>query len=274
MIKEGILKQVAKRAGIDESQFLTAIKAEGEQDITLEGEGEFITNEDLETIKVNSGKSNYEDGKKAGEEILIKSVKKLAGVEFEGKTPENLFGALKTKFEADAKVEPNTKIQELEKDKKALQEQLEEKDGIIKNKESEIDNLFVQSNVKAKLPEKLENGMTRDDLFILYSAKRKFKRNENGLELVDSKTNEVVKDKKLNPLSVEKDIEEFLQPYGKIPEPGRKGGDNPPRGNNDVESMKKMSEVHEYFEKNDIPLSQQSALLAKAAKNEGFDYNA
>ena len=52
---------------------------------------------------------------------------------------------------------------------------------------------------------------------------------------------------------------------------GRGAGDNSGQKRNNIESFRKMSEVEEYIEKNEIPLSEQAGIKAKAMKNEGFD---
>lgn len=273
MIKEETLKKIAKRAGINESEFLTALKAESDKDISIEDDGEFMTTEEIQSLGSKPNKTSYEEGKKAGLEILIKESKRLAGVEFEGKTVENLVTALKEKYEVDAKQEPNAKIETLQKEKVQLQKMIDEKEGEIAKREAKITDLFIESNIKTKLPDKTESGLTREDLFILYGAKRKFNRTDNGLELIDPKTNEVIKDKKLNPVSIDNDINEFLSAYGKPANPGRGGLDQPLKGDNSIDGLKKMSDVHTYCEKNNIPLNQQPTILAKAAKNEGFDYN-
>lgn len=273
MIKESILKTIATRAGVDADKFIAAIKSESETEFTVEGNGEFLTDDEIENIKTESKKTGYSEGKEAGSEMTIKAVKKLAGVEFEGKTPENLFAAVKEKLSTEAGKEPNTKIAELESDKKKLQDLISEKEGIIQTKESELTNLFIEAKIKSRLPEKTETGLTRDDLFTLYSSRRKFQRTENDIQLLDPKTGEQIKDKKMNHVKIENDIEEFLEPYGKPKTDGASGGDDTGNSSKGIESMKKMSDVHAYIEKNNIPLSQQSAILAKAAKNEGFDYN-
>lgn len=280
MVKESILKTIATRAGIDADKFITAVKAESEIEFNVEGSGEFLTDEELETIKSESKKGSYEDGKKVGFEVMFKEVKKLTGLEIDGKTFEKapdaalkLVDSLKEKFTTEAGKEPNTKIAELENDKKKLQLLVDEKEGLIQSKESELTNLFIEAKIKSRLPEKTETGLTRDDLFTLYGSRRKFQRTENDIQLIDPKSGEQIKDKKMNPVKIETDIEEFLAPYGKPKNNGAGGSDDPGAASKGIESIKKMSDVHLYIEKNNIPLSQQSAILAKAAKNEGFDYN-
>jgi len=219
MIKESILKTIATRAGIDADRFIAAVKAETETEFNVEGSGEFLTDDELETIKSESKKGSYEDGKKVGFEVMFKEVKKLTGLEIDGKTFEKapdaalkLVDSLKEKFTTEAGKEPNTKIVELENDKKKLQLLVDEKEGLIQSKESELTNLFIEAKIKSRLPEKTETGLTRDDLFTLYGSRRQFQRTETDIQLIDPKSGEQIKDKKMNPVKIETDIEEFLAP--------------------------------------------------------------
>jgi hypothetical protein len=274
MLNDATIKVLAERAGVNYSTLLSAIKATEEKEIEIEGSGSFLTTDELTAIEERGKKNGYKDGKTAATEMLIKEIRDEEGLTFEGKTKDNLLKSLKEKYQAEGGKEPTKAIDDLKKDKEKLQSLIDEKDKEVQKLKSEIDDIFVESTVKTKLPDKLENGLSRDDLYTLYLANRKINKTENGVELIDKKTNETIKDKKLNPISIDDDIKSYLERFGVTHEQGRGEKDNVPKPHNNIESFKKRSEVEEYLIKNNIDFSEHAGIYAKVMKNDGFDMNA
>ena len=276
MISNSQLQEIAKRAGIIPQTLIDAISATDEKTIELNGDGAFFTIEESQALESKGKKTGYEEGKTAGYEILTKEIKKLAEVDFEGKTAQNVVSSLKEKFSTEAGKEPSKVIEDLTKDKQKLQTLLSEKETelttVKETYEGKLNHLTIESQVKTKLPDKLENGLTRDDLFVLLQSGVKINRTENGIELIDPKTNEVMKDKKQNPIKVEDYIPTVLQKFG-VKQEGRADGDGKPKSTNDITGFKKRSEVFDYFEKNETPINDQAGILLSASKNEGFNMN-
>lgn len=75
---------------------------------------------DFETFKKNLADTEYKNGKKAGEEILIKTGREKYGLDFEGKTLDNFADAYRKKIEEESGKEPSKKIQELTADMEKL----------------------------------------------------------------------------------------------------------------------------------------------------------
>jgi hypothetical protein len=274
MLKPDFITELAKRAGLSSKVLTDALKSDKEETLTFDSEGEFIANTDLEEIKKKAGKTSYDEGKKAGEEMFIKEIRTDEKLEFEGKTKEQLLTALKAKILKDAGSEPTKRITELEADNKKLKELVTETENKLKTEtetfNSKLSGIEIESTIKSKLPDKLANGLSKDDAYVLYMAKKKVEKTDAGIVLVDPITKQVIKDKKLNPVSIDDDIKTFLEGFGHTSDPGRGGGDDKTKTKTNIESFTKRSEVENYFEKNNIPLSEQSGILNKAMKNEGF----
>ncbi len=277
MLKETTLSELAKRAGVSLAELKKGIESETEETLSFDTEGEFITHTELESIKERAGKDSYKEGKKAGEEMFIKEIKSDEGLEFEGKTKDQLLKALKEKIQKETGSEPTKRIQELEEDKKKLQLSLTEKENELKaeteNFNSRLNGIEIESVIKNSLPDKLANGLTKEQAYKLYKADREFAKTAEGIALIDPTTKQVIKDKKLNPVSITDDLKEFLKQFGEVHDDGRKGEDDQRRSKTNIESFTKRSDVEDYFEKNNIPLSEQAGILAKAMKNEGFKLN-
>lgn len=277
MLKEITLQELAKRAGVAPAELKKAISAETEETLSFDGEGEFITHSELEQIKERAGKDSYKEGKKAGEEMFIKDIKNDEGLEFEGKTKDSLLKALKEKIQKETGSEPAKRVQELEEDKKKLQSSLTEKENELKNEtekfNSRLSGIEIESLIKNSLPEKLANGLTKEQAYKLYKADREFSKTAEGIVLLDPITKQIIKDKKLNPVSISDDLKTFLSQFGEGDIFGRGGEDKTPKGKTNIEGFIKKSEVEAYFEKNDTPLHEQAGILQKAMKNEGFKIN-
>lgn len=274
MLKKEVLENLAKRAGVSQSELKRVLESEVEEDLKFDKEGEFIGHDELETIKERAGKDSYKEGKIAGVEMFIKDIKLEEGLDIEGKTKDHLIKALKDKYTKDAGAEPTKRITELEADNKKLRDLYTEKEEELKSEsekfKSQLNGIEIEALIKGQLPEKLANGLTRDQAYKLYKSDRLFNKDESGVVLIDVVTKQVIKDKKLNPVQVSDDIKTFMEQFGEF-DKGRGGGDDKfNHRKSNLESMSKRSEVEEYFEKNSIPLSEQSAILAKAMKNDGF----
>lgn len=273
MLKAETLKELASRAGCSEAELKRTIGTDVEETLSFDTEGEFITHTDLESIKERAGKEKYTEGKKAGEEMFGKELKRITGLEFEGRNAEKVITAIKEKALEEAKVEPTKRITELEEDKKKLQQAVKDAEEKL-TAETEVFNkklthVEIDALIKSALPEKLANGLTRDQLYKVYKSDREFTKTPEGIALVNPTTKEVIKDKKLNPVSIADDLKEFIAQFGEV-EPGRGGGDGKQQKKTNIESFTKRSEVEKYCSDNEIPLSEQAGVLAKAMKNEGF----
>lgn len=278
MLTEANLKELAKRAGLNAQELIKAVKSETEETIDFDAEGEFLSHYDLESLKERAVKEGYKEGKKAGEEMFIKDIKNEEGLEFEGKSRDTFLRTLKEKIQRETGSEPNKRIEELMRDNEKLRANYTEKENELKAEAEKFNKrlhaIEIENVIKGALPEKLTNGLTREQAYKLYKADREFTKTDTGIVLVDPSTKEVVKDKKLNPVSVTDNIQEFINSFGTFDSTGRGGGDNIPTKKTNIESMTKRSQVYDYIEKNDIPISEQAGILAKAMKNEGFDMNA
>lgn len=126
MLKTEHQQLISKLLNIDYKTLEAAIKAETETEVTLP-DGQLFTPTELESRDKATKAVGYKEGKEAGEEIVIKTIREKHGLEFEGKDAEKMADAFKAKVLADAKIEPA----------KALQE----KDAIISKLQSSVQTL-------------------------------------------------------------------------------------------------------------------------------------
>lgn len=121
-------------------------------EVTIQSD-ELVTykKDQFETFKTNLANDEYKKGKTAGVEMTIKDAREKHGLEFEGKTFDSFTEAFKTKILTDAKIEPTKKIQELETEKKQLQENYKTLESEYTGFKTTISEKETRSNKDAKL---------------------------------------------------------------------------------------------------------------------------
>lgn len=186
-------KQIAKLLKIDEAAFLEAVKSEKEAEVKIP-EVQVFTSQELASRDQNQKKSGYDEGKGAGLEMFVKDQKEKLGLDFEGKDPEKFVNAFQAKILADAKAEPNQKLQE--------------KDGIIAKlqgtvKEYEDKYNAVQQEkkgimMKTKLTSVVPSGLPVDADEVLLSMQSRgysFEEDDKG-SIIPKRNGEVIRDAK------------------------------------------------------------------------------
>ena len=271
MVSKEDLQEIAKRAGISVDALSKAISSDIEEKLELP-EVHSYTEQELVTLKDNISKEAYTRGKEAGVEMKFKELRDRHGLEIEGKDMDKLFEKYGEKILAEAKTEPSKKIneltQDLEKLRLTLKQTEEQKNNELSQYKSRMDKLEIETLVKSLLPEKA-GDLEKEDLFLLYTGKHEIRKTETGFEIVDLKTNEVLKDKSQSPIKIQDDISKFMEGR-KIPQNGR-GGKDEQNFSTGIESLKTRTQGENYCDKNNIPLHERSSILLKAMKSEGFD---
>ena len=136
-------------------------------------EGEYVVREAAEEQTfVSNLKSTHE---KAGAEIAIKEARKKLGLEFEGKTVDNLLDAHKKKVLEDAQIEPAKQVEALNKDINTLKTTL----ATVTSEKEAIESRFkgfksehkINSEILSALPENIL--LPKDDMATLLKTKIK-----------------------------------------------------------------------------------------------------
>ena len=186
----------------------------------------------FEAFKTNLAKQEYKNGKIKGNEMLIKDSKEKFGLEFEGKTLENFADAFKARIEADSKIEPSKKIQELQADNDKLRQNYTQLENDFSGFKSQISEKETRSKkdsfILSALP---ENGLKVGSKIAMLALKT-----EAGIDIdyvdgqtVVTKNGQVVKDDKtLQPVEPNAFISEQISLLGLMEKgnPGGGGGDD------------------------------------------------
>jgi hypothetical protein len=187
-----------------------------------------LKSEDFEMFQRNLSDTEYNKGKVAGEEMLIKAARENFGLSFEGKTLESFAEALKVKTLKDATIEPDKKVTELSKDIEKLRGNLTEWEqkytglqGSIQQREKQgkIDNLILSAIPKDGI------SIPADDIALIFKSRYGIELNETGGHIVKQGDNVLKNSATLSELTIKDVMAEFIKPYIKTPVGGVGGED-------------------------------------------------
>jgi len=218
--------------------------------------------------KDNFTKDKYEEAKKAGYEMVVKKIREGLGLEFEGKTAENLLENINKKIELLSKNDLTEKETEYQKDLEALKKQIQaertEKENLAQQRKNDkinwlVDNHFNQLQID--IPAHIKDAEMVEQFRKTEIEKNKiyFKSKYNfdleGEQIIPKDINgNILKDDLQSPKKLDVLISEFAK--ANIinlaqPRNGRGEGDKFP-SNNGLSDIKSVEALMEYAEKKGI----------------------
>lgn len=167
----------------------------------------------------------------AAVEIAIKETRKKLGLNFEGKTIDNLIEAVKTKAIEDAKIEPNEQLKAKDKDIETLKSTIQsltlEKDNAFNQLKSFKNETVVNNTLLSVIPENVI--LPKNDILLIVKNKFTFEPDETGRVIV-KKDGEVIKNPTtLDPLQPKDVVGKFFEEnptYLKAGDGGSGAGDS------------------------------------------------
>ena len=222
MIKN--LADIEKALSLPTGALDEAIKSTEEKVIDISNL-EILKREDYESRIKNI----KEETSIAAVEIAVKKARAEKGLAFEGKTIENLLEAQKSKVIAEANLNPDKKVSELEKDLSTMRMNFEN----ANKKLIEVENEFkqkenfrtIKDTIISEIP--ANTIIPKEDVINIFFSKNKAELSENG-SVIFKRGEDVLKNQiTLNPLTVKEVMKEFITPYIAPPTGGGGGTDNP-----------------------------------------------
>lgn len=242
------IAEIESSLGLEEGTFQAAIDSDESKKIELPvgkfydtEKYEIFTKEDYATRTENLKNEN----KNAGVEIAVKGARTELGLEFEGKTMENLLSAHKAQVLKDAQVEPDSKISELESDKSKLQglnlELTKKYEDLVAEGLKKDGQRTIDGEILSKLGENLT--IPKDD--VMYLFKKRYDVSMDDGKTIIKQGGEVMKDQTtLEPLGLSDVVSSFTEQYTKKVEGGAGGDDTALHGSSgSLESFNKEMAV-------------------------------
>lgn len=221
------LAKIAKLLKLKPEDVEAVATATDEKELAIDDNLQTFTGDEITTLKNNE----YANGKKTGVEMAVKEVKEKVGLEFQGKTIDGLLEAHGKKVLADAKIEPEKKVAEMEEKLKALQTNYQTLEKTVQEKDATVARVKVRTAVAKHIPAPGENGpaLDQDEIIDLMLSKGyDFKQDETG-KVVAYKDGKEVTDKLSQPEDVKNVVTGFLKEKKLIVDdvtPGGRGGGN------------------------------------------------
>jgi hypothetical protein len=262
------IEQILGSLSIDKEAFVAAMQSDQEVEISFSpptvsafSPDLFIEDENFQTYQKNFA----EEQKLAGREMAIKDARNKYGLDFQGKTMDNLVTAAMAKAESEATVDPNKKVEQYKGDIEGLREQItsisQERDQF----KGQIDTIKSDYSLERTLFGQVKNddnySLPADDIVALYKMKTKLGFDE-GSHVVLTPSGDSLKDSLRNPISVENHFSEFTKNYLKTPTGGTGGGDDTPTSGKDFDTF-----IDELIEQGVQPNSPEwNAKISEASK--------
>ena len=164
-------------------------------------------------------------------EIAVKNVREKLGLNFQGKTIENLVEAVKVKTLEEAKIEPDEKLKAAQKDIETLKGTIQtlstEKEDAFKQLKNFKTETVVNQTLISSIPENVI--LPKEDIAIILKNKYTFEVDDNGKSIVKSNGEILKNPTTLDPLQPKDVIGKFFEEnptYIKSGTGGAGGGDS------------------------------------------------
>lgn len=268
MKKSELLRIVSERTGLEATKIAEIINSENEEieGIELPELHVFDQNQLTERLK-----NHVEISKPTLIEMAIKEARNSLGLEFEGKTIENLAKAAIEKGKQEAGIKPSEALKEkdsiIEKLQKTIQDVESDYKTKLESKENELSQIRTNQNIYSLIPDNLDTNLSKKDLAILF--KNDVQIVEQDGKLLYKQNGEVLRDTKTqNPLSGENVINNWLSNKNIMTKQEGKGraDGNSKIKNTSVDSITTSAEFYAYCDANNIPRSEHPEIMKKIRK--------
>ncbi|WBC28460.1 hypothetical protein RPMD05_74 [Rhodobacteraceae phage LS06-2018-MD05] len=265
MKKDELLSIMSERTGLEATKIAEIINSENEEieGIELPQLHVFDENQLSERLK-----NHVDISKPTLIEMAIKDARNKLGLEFEGKTIENLAKAAIEKGKQEAGIKPNEALKEKDSIIEKLQKTIEDVENDYKTKletkETELSQIRTNQNIYSLIPDNLDTNLSKKDLAILF--KNDVQTVEQDGKLLYKQNGEVLRDAKTqNHLSGEAVINNWLSEkniMAKQENKGRADGNSKTKTTN-LDSITTSAEFYAYCDANNIPRSEHPEIMKK-----------
>lgn len=232
------------------------LSKEDEVELTIE-KVNVLNNDQLEEIKNNVREEqktlSYGEGKTAGQEMTIKDLKKMWGIEKDGKSPESLFKYVNDKVATEAKVPVDEKVKELNSSldslRKTYESDKENYENKLKQKEGELNSYKITTELIQHTPQDIK-GISPKQAATLFKTDHLLEYDDTG-GIVVKKEGKVLKDAMEKPFALKDVYTDYLKSNNWLGGDGRGGGNEP---GSHGSKFKTKNDLYKHMDENKIEI--------------------
>ncbi|AUC15418.1 hypothetical protein BTO06_09825 [Tenacibaculum sp. SZ-18] len=221
MKREEFIKSLADTLKVDAKLLATELNKENDIKFELPKLNSF-TDEELSTRDENIKKVGYDEGVTVGFDRSAKKIKDISGVEVEGKDITKIVGAIVSKANTEAKIEPDAKLQDALDSITKLQGTISSLEGERDKAVGDFQSFKQRQTILAAIPQNTV-GLSSETILTEMQAQG-YSFTEEGVHL----NGDLVKDDKMqNPIPMVDVFNQFMtdKNWLKKSKPGRGGDD-------------------------------------------------
>lgn len=270
MLKEATITKIAQLLKVDAAKLKEAISHNEEKDVEIDEKLQVFDEASL----ASRDRNKYNEGKTAGEEMIVKEAKRKHGVEVEGENIDKFVEALVNKAKKESNAKPDEKITELEKQVDHWKKQHQEANTKLTETQRQIEEANFDRELLGYFP-KERDGKFQDDEYLTLVKRSLQVKEADGKKVIVKDGKELRNDKTFEPVSMKEAIEGYFSERKWVGEGGGTG--NPPTGGGGGNSQpgggapkfSRLSQVEAHLAENKIdPKGEKGQAFIQAAFKE------
>lgn len=277
MLKQDTLNRIASLLKLDAKKLSEAISDKNEVDITIDEKLQVYDDEAL----TKRDKNKYNEGKKAGEEMLVKEIKRKHSIEVDGDDADKVVEAIVAKTKKEAGGSASEKEKDLEAKIEQWKQKHKQAEEMLSQAQKAASEAALDRELLASFPKNRDSKLSDDEYLFLVKKTLEIEE-KDGKRIVKKEGKVLENDKTLEPISLRDAIEGHFNERKWVTDeqqqqqqkPGGGGGNSKPGGGGG--KFSKMSDVNAYLAENGIDAKGEkgAAFIAAAVKeNPQIDFN-
>lgn len=280
MLNQETLNKIASLLKLDAKKLSEAIADEKEVAVAIDEKLQVYDDAALNTRDRNK----YNEGKKAGEEMLVKEIKRKHSIEVDGDDADKVVEAIITKVKKEAGGSASDKEKDLESKIEQWKNKHKEAEQKLTLAEQKASEAALDRELLASFPKNRDSKLSDDEYLFLVKKTLEIEE-KDGKRIVKKEGKVLENDKTLEPISLRDAIEGHFNDRkwvsdgdggsgGADKKPGGGGGNGKPGGG--AGKFTKMSEINAYLTENGLDAKGEkgAAFIAAAVKeNPAIDFS-
>lgn len=252
MLSKATISKLVSILKLDPATFEAALTDEKEVDITIDDKLQVLDEASLAARDRNK----YNEGKTAGQEMLVKEIKRKHGVEVDGDNPDAVVEAIVAKTKKEVGGNPDARIADMETKVNQWKQKYADLENNYTKAQQEKAEAALDRELLSAFPKNRDSKFTDDEYLTLVKKSLKIEEKE-GKRIVSKDGKPLQSDKDFEPIPLKDAVESYFGERKWVEEagggagggqrgPGAGGGNSNPGGGRP--KFSKLSEVNAHLQ--------------------------